>query len=81
MPSVNLTEGGHRDSNNQRSTFPLVFAHAHIQLRYRLIAPFGKDTIRQFANNASQMKKLAGYHFEDLLQVKHTILPNIRSRS
>jgi hypothetical protein len=40
-----------------------------MQFRYRLIAPFGKDTIRRFANNVSQMKKLAGYHFEDLLQV------------
>ena len=37
--------------------------------RFRLIAPFGKDTIRRFANNASQMKKLAARNFEDLLQV------------
>jgi hypothetical protein len=37
--------------------------------RFRLIAPFGKDKIRRFSNNASQMKKLAAHHFEDLLQV------------
>ena len=50
--------------------------------RYRLIAPFGKDTIRRFANNASQMKKLAGYHFEDLLQVRDTtISPRILASS
>jgi hypothetical protein len=46
-----------------------------MKLRYRLIAPFGKDTIRRFANNASQMKKLAGYHFEDLLQVGEYGIP------
>jgi hypothetical protein len=49
--------------------------------RYRLIAPFGKDTIRRFANNASQMKKLAGYHFEDLLQVWRAIFPIIPNES
>ena len=37
--------------------------------RFRLITPFGKDKIRRFTNNASQMKKLAAHHFEDLLQV------------
>jgi hypothetical protein len=37
--------------------------------RFRLISSFGKDKIRRFSNNASQMKKLAAHHFEDLLQV------------
>lgn len=37
--------------------------------RFRLITPFGKGKIRRFSNNASQMKKLAAHHFEDLLQV------------
>lgn len=55
LPSIRRISNGH----------PLYF-HA---LRFRLIAPFGKDTIRRFANNASQMKKLAAHHFEDLLQV------------
>lgn len=36
--------------------------------RFRLIAPFG-ERIRRFANNASQMKRLAAHNFEDLLQV------------
>lgn len=44
--------------------------------RFRLIAPFGKDKIQRFSNNASQMKKLAAHHFEDLLQVRgHIYVP------
>ena len=31
---------------------------------------FGSSTIRRFATNASEMKKLAARDFEDLLQVK-----------
>ena len=69
--SVNLTGGKHSTSGH-----PLLYPmHAHVGSRYRLITPFGKDTIRRFANNASQMKKLAGYHFEDLLQVWKTTYP------
>jgi hypothetical protein len=30
---------------------------------------FGSSTIRRFATNASEMKKLAARDFEDLLQV------------
>ena len=30
---------------------------------------FGKDTIRRFINNVSEMKQLAARDFEDLLQV------------
>ena len=35
--------------------------------RYRRISSFGHDTIRRFANNASEMKKLGARDFEDLL--------------
>lgn len=35
--------------------------------RYRRISRFGRDTIRRFANNASEMKKLGARDFEDLL--------------
>ncbi|KAJ3996533.1 hypothetical protein F5050DRAFT_1571253 [Lentinula boryana] len=35
---------------------------------FRQIPSFGFDTIRVFANNASEMKKLAAQDFEDLLQ-------------
>ncbi|KAJ3905176.1 hypothetical protein F5879DRAFT_900027 [Lentinula edodes] len=36
--------------------------------RFRQMPTFGFDTIRAFANNASEMKKLAARDFEDLLQ-------------
>lgn len=40
--------------------------------RFRLTPTFGNSTIRKFANNASDMKKLAARDFEDLLQVSST---------
>ncbi|KAG5635206.1 hypothetical protein H0H81_012056 [Sphagnurus paluster] len=36
--------------------------------RYQQTPTFGRDTIRRFANNVSEMKKLAAQDFEDLLQ-------------
>lgn len=50
-----------------------------LRLRFRLISPFGKDGIRRFANNASQMKKLAAHNFEDLLQVPWDAFPVVGS--
>ncbi|KAK7688185.1 hypothetical protein QCA50_008555 [Cerrena zonata] len=40
---------------------------AELDRRYRCISRFGRDTIRPFANNASEMKKLGARDFEDLL--------------
>jgi hypothetical protein len=37
--------------------------------RYSEIAPFGKDAIRKFPSNSSEMKKLAARDLENLLQV------------
>ena len=37
--------------------------------RFRMVPTFGKDTIRKFSNNVSEMKKLAAWDFEDILQV------------
>ena len=37
---------------------------------YRSISTFGHGTIRTFAANSSEMKKLAARDFEDLLQVR-----------
>ena len=37
--------------------------------RYHQIPTFGRDTIRRFANDMSEMKKLAARDFEDILQV------------
>ncbi|KAH9840199.1 uncharacterized protein C8Q71DRAFT_702877 [Rhodofomes roseus] len=36
--------------------------------RYRQISTFGRGSIRRFAENASEMKKMAARDFEDLLQ-------------
>jgi hypothetical protein len=38
---------------------------------------FGFDTIRLFANNASEMKKLAARDFEDPLQVSTSFIIDI----
>ncbi|KAG0694659.1 hypothetical protein DFH29DRAFT_1006136 [Suillus ampliporus] len=38
------------------------------ELDCRLTPTFGRDTIRKFASNASEMKKMAARDFEDLLQ-------------
>jgi hypothetical protein len=36
---------------------------------YREIPSFGRDTIRRFSANSSEMKKMAAHNFENLLQV------------
>ncbi|KAG6906039.1 hypothetical protein DXG01_016189 [Tephrocybe rancida] len=36
--------------------------------RFRAIPTFGRDTIRRFTNNASELKKMAAHNYEDLLQ-------------
>lgn len=46
------------------------------QLSYRHTPTFGRDTIRKFASDASEMKKMASQDFEDLLQVMFHILFN-----
>ena len=38
--------------------------------RYRQVPTFGKDTIRRFRENSSELKKMAARDFEDLLQVR-----------
>jgi hypothetical protein len=38
-----------------------------VTIRFRAIPTFGSSTIRRFATNASEMKKLAARDFEDLL--------------
>lgn len=47
----------------------LVLTLTEFSYRYRRVPPFGRGTIRQFHKNASAMKRLAGWDFEDLLQV------------
>ena len=40
-----------------------------IYLSFRQIAPFGSTTIRWFTHNVADLKKLAAWDFEDILQV------------
>jgi hypothetical protein len=37
--------------------------------RFRQIPSFGKDTIRRFSNNVSELKRSAARDLEDILQV------------
>ena len=39
-----------------------------------MVPTFGRSTIRRFASNASEMKKLAARNFEDLLQISEIYL-------
>ncbi|KAI0040823.1 hypothetical protein FA95DRAFT_1527233 [Auriscalpium vulgare] len=41
---------------------------ARLNERYRQMPTFGRDTIRKFSDNVSEMKKLAARDFEDMLQ-------------
>lgn len=43
--------------------------------RYRSTPTFGRDTIRRFSANSSEMKKMAARNFEDLLQVSEFRYP------
>ena len=36
---------------------------------FRMVPTFGSDTIRKFASNTSEMKRMAARDFEDVLQV------------
>jgi len=47
----------------------LGFINVPVTIRFRAMPTFGSSTIRRFATNASEMKKLAARDFEDLLQV------------
>ncbi|KAF9461194.1 hypothetical protein BDZ94DRAFT_826153 [Collybia nuda] len=50
---------------------------AEINSRYRNIPTFGRETIRKFGTNASEMKKLAARDFEDLLQCAIPVFEDI----
>jgi hypothetical protein len=39
-------------------------------LSYREVPSFGRDTVRRFSANCSEMKKMAARDFENLLQVR-----------
>lgn len=44
-------------------------AQNNITSRFRQVPSFGRDTIRKFSSNTSEMKKLGARDFEDILQV------------
>lgn len=46
---------------------------------FRQTPTFGRDTIRKFSTNSSEMKKLAARDYEDLLQVRLLFIPNIKA--
>ena len=48
-------------------------SHAHAFQSFHQVPTFGRDTIRQFANNISELKKLAARDFEDILQVSYIL--------
>lgn len=41
-----------------------------LRTRFRQIPTFGRDTIRRFQTNISEMKQLAARDYEDILQVR-----------
>ncbi|KAG2737333.1 hypothetical protein P692DRAFT_20762048, partial [Suillus brevipes Sb2] len=43
---------------------------AHLDNRFRQVPSYGNGVIRRFANNTSEMKKLAARDFENILQVR-----------
>jgi len=43
--------------------------HRNKRNSYREVPSFGRDTIRRFSSNCSEMKKMAAHDFENLLQV------------
>jgi hypothetical protein len=45
-----------------------------MKLRFRQIPSFGHGVIRKFADNTSEMKRLAARDFEDILQVRFVAL-------
>jgi hypothetical protein len=51
----------------------------YISQSFRQVPTFGRDTIRRFSNNVSEMKKLAARDFEDLLQVRISLSTKIQS--
>jgi hypothetical protein len=63
--------------NGEIFSFYYVFTLLISTSRYHLISAFGRSTIRNFCDDASAMKKLAGRDFEDLLQVRTVSLSYI----
>jgi hypothetical protein len=61
-----LTELDYRSDYSHYCSYVILTCGDH---SYREIPSFGRDTIRSFSANCSEMKKMAAHDFENLLQV------------
>lgn len=46
---------------------------ADLIARFRNVPPFGKSTIRKFHNDVSELSRLGGRDYEDIMQVRTVI--------
>lgn len=58
-----------REFNKRYVSFAANFIVYTYSCSFHQLPPFGRDTIRRFAHNVSEMKKLGARDFEDILQV------------
>lgn len=56
-----------------KSLYVSLSHELNVDLRFGDVPTFGRGTIRCFTDNVSDMKKLAGHNFEDILQVRSTL--------
>ena len=59
------------------ASYYLLRCLTHAWHRFRQVPTFGSNTIQQFANNISGLKKLAAHEFEDILQVSTPFSQNM----
>ena len=69
--NVRMCPWGHKQvrSKASKSFHRLPISHARSIARFRNVPTFGRDSIRRFANNVSELKKLGARDYENLLQV------------
>ncbi|OBZ68473.1 hypothetical protein A0H81_11674 [Grifola frondosa] len=48
-------------------------AYRELDRRFRVTPTFGRDTIRRFSSNCSELKQLAAHDYEDILQMQCSI--------
>jgi hypothetical protein len=75
MPSLRVFNLSLPSTKGTRSSYRLPshaneFHTSRSHVRFRQVPTYGSGVIRRFANNTSEMKKLAARDFEDILQVK-----------
>lgn len=69
-------EGSVQELNRRYVTYQaslrIPFIYLTVGFSYRQVPTFGRGTIRRFQNNVAEMKKLAAWNFEDMLQVSRS---------